>query len=317
MAGTGLARGITAMHESRPMLERYEVRHVTTYRYARPVGFSEHRVVFRPRAGPELLVLEASLEVNVRSQTRWIQDVFSNSVAVVSLLDRSDLLRFDCRFVIEHSGAPNLELPLEPRGETLPVQYTDDERDVLSGYLRPHDDDPDGAVAAWARGFASDAGDSTRAVLDRMMASFRDEFAYRTREAEGTQHAAETLRTRAGTCRDYAQLMIEAVRCLGIGARFVSGYLYDPALDDADPQARGTQRLRGTESTHAWVHVYLPGAGWVPYDPTNSLTGGSHLIRVAHARYPDQAAPLTGSFYGKPEDYLGMDVDIQVRRLRA
>jgi transglutaminase-like putative cysteine protease len=103
--------------------------------------------------------------------------------------------------------------------------------------------------------------------------------------------------------------MIEAVRCLGLAARFVSGYLYDPALDG---------RLfaqAGGGSTHAWLNVYLPGAGWVPYDPTNRLTPGQELIRVAIARHPAQAAPLSGSWVGNPADYSGMDVKVDVRRV--
>jgi transglutaminase-like putative cysteine protease len=102
--------------------------------------------------------------------------------------------------------------------------------------------------------------------------------------------------------------MIEAVRSLGLAARFVTGYLYDPALDGAG------DALTGVGATHAWVQVYLPGAGWVEYDPTNGLVGGTNLIRVAVARDPKQAIPLQGSYAGAAGDFIDMQVEVRVTR---
>ena len=136
------------------------------------------------------------------------------------------------------------------------------------------------------------------------------------RDAEGTQTPAETLALKSGTCRDYALLMMEAVRRLGMAARYVSGYLYDPALDK-DENNDGIVDVQGAGSTHAWLHVFLPGAGWVSFDPTNATAGTAHLIRVAHARDPAQALPLQGDWFGAPEDFLGMEVRVTVSRLRS
>ena len=157
----------------------------------------------------------------------------------------------------------------------------------------------------------------TRELLTSIAASIKASFAYETREAEGVQTPDETIRRGAGTCRDFALLMMGVVRRLGMAARFVSGYLYDPALDegefsDGDGSGKG---LSGTGATHAWLHVYLPGAGWVPFDPTNALFGGSSLIRVAYARDPALAAPVSGSWFGDSALYQGMEVDIAVRRV--
>jgi transglutaminase-like putative cysteine protease len=132
-------------------------------------------------------------------------------------------------------------------------------------------------------------------------------FAYETRDAEGTQSPLETLERRAGSCRDFALLLIEVVRCLGFGARFVTGYLYDPALDGAEAEG-----IEGAGSTHAWADIYLPGAGWVEYDPTNGLIAGENLIRVAVTRDPSQAVPVEGTFTGDAASYLGMEVEITV-----
>jgi len=121
--------------------------------------------------------------------------------------------------------------PLESRAEIVPVQYTPDDWTDLSHYLRPHADDPDASLAAWTKGFVAGDQDQTVDVLRRMLITFRDAFTYRSRESQGTQSPGETLRTRSGTCRDYAWLMIEALRRLGFASRFVSGYLYDEAPD--------------------------------------------------------------------------------------
>ncbi len=286
-----------------------EVRHRTTYSYASPVTFGEHRLMFRPISGHDLRVIDWDLTTNVPWVAHWIQDTFSNSVAVVNFREPAAELAFDCRFSVEHYGVRNPELPLERRAERLPLELTPDEWIDLNGFLRPHSRDAIGSVAEWAREMLLAGNHETRPVLQHMMDYMREQFAYQARDVEGTQEAHETLRLRSGTCRDYAWLMIEAVRCLGLAARFVSGYYYDPMLDG------GGGALVGSGATHAWMNVYLPGAGWVSYDPTNRLTEGQELIRVAIARHPAQAAPLSGSWVGKPADYRGLDVKVDVRRI--
>jgi transglutaminase-like putative cysteine protease len=143
-----------------------------------------------------------------------------------------------------------------------------------------------------------------------MNQSIRDNFRYAARDEEGTQTPLETLKLNSGSCRDFTLLMMEAARRLGVATRFVSGYLYDPALDGSDSD--GTV---GAGYTHAWLQAYLPGAGWVPFDPTNNLLGGTHLIRVGIARDPSQAAPISGSWFGESGDYLGMTVSVTVQRV--
>jgi transglutaminase-like putative cysteine protease len=167
----------------------------------------------------------------------------------------------------------------------------------------------------WARRFLrTDGPTGTREMLVQMNQHIRDNFTYRSREEEGTQTPLQTLALAGGTCRDFALLMMEAARRLGIAARFVSGYLYDPALDVAAEPAAGGGTV-GAGTTHAWLQVYLPGAGWVPFDPTNNLLGGYQLIRVAVARDPRQAAPIVGVWYGEKEAYAGLTATVQVRRV--
>ena len=142
-----------------------------------------------------------------------------------------------------------------------------------------------------------------------MNQGIRERFGYAARDEEGTQSPLETLKLGSGSCRDFALLMMEAARRLGVATRFVSGYLYDPALDGGADVA-----TLGAGYTHAWLQAYLPGAGWVPFDPTNNLLGGTQLIRVGIARDPSQAAPISGSWFGESGDYLGMNVNVTVQR---
>ena len=334
------------------MFTRYDIHHTTRYLYSKPVTFGEHRVMFRPRDSHDLRVLATDLEVSPNAAIRLIQDPHSNSVALVQPQSPATELRIVCKFRIEHAQSHNLELPLSPSAELYPFAYGVEERFDLEHYLRPHYDDPQGELTRWSRQFLRTDGPTyTREMLVQMNQFIRDHFEYGQRNEEGTQTPLQTLALGSGTCRDFALLMMEAARRLGIATRFVSGYLYDPALDDAltststvtapepstarpapddarnapagdappvmaeVPTPEPVMPTVGAGSTHAWLQAYLPGAGWVPFDPTNNLLGGNQLIRVGVARDPSQAAPVTGSWYGDPEAYLGMEVKVNVRRL--
>jgi len=308
-----------------------EVEHVTTYRYHRPVEFSPHRVMFRPRAAHDIRVLSAMLAASPHSIQYWMQDVFSNSVAIVEPRVPADTLELRAHFVIEHFGVRNLELPVAPEAENYPFQYTVDDQLDLTPFLPPQYPDDQPILRDWVAQFLPRRGTThTRDILANMNAAIRSDFEYQSRDAVGTQPPSETLNRRSGTCRDFALLMMEAVRGLGLAARFVSGYLYDQVLDTpAPPPVRNTGLQQGAKqiesrdeplvvgagATHAWLHVFLPGAGWVPYDPTNSLVGGTDLIRVAFTRKPEQAAPVSGSWFGAAQDFIGMDVSVSVRRI--
>jgi transglutaminase-like putative cysteine protease len=290
---------------------RYDIVHTTVYRYRQPVTFGEHRVMFRPRDSHDLRVLATDLDVSPESDVRLIQDPLSNSVALVQPTIKADTLQIVCSFTIEHAHSMNLELPLSPSAEVFPFSYTTEERYDLEHYLRPYHDDPDGELTSWARQFIrTDGPTGTRDLLIAMNQHIRDNFRYAAREEEGTQQPLETLELGSGSCRDFALLMMEAARRLGVATRFVSGYLYDPSLDGAEEKGG----VVGAGYTHGWLQAYLPGAGWVPFDPTNNLLGGTQLIRVGIARDPSQAAPVSGSWFGETGDYLGMDVSVTVQR---
>lgn len=288
-------------------MPRFEVVHTSRYRYANPVTFGQHRAMLRPRDSHDLRLLEATLTLSPPGTVRWQHDVFSNSVCFIDFTAPGTELLVESRLVMEHYAT---ELPAEtPLGQqmtTYPYSYPPEIVADLGWTHQRHYPD-DGRILAWAQRFATPGADSL-AVMTAMTQAIREEFTYNPRYDEGTQPPIQTLDTLSGTCRDYALFMMEAARALGFAARFVTGYLYDPAADQAGA-------LRGAGATHAWVQIFLPLTGWVEFDPTNGIVGGRNLIRVAVARDPSQAIPLSGTFQGLTGDFLGLEIDVQVREL--
>ncbi|MDB5619451.1 transglutaminase family protein [Tardiphaga sp.] len=282
------------------------IHHKTEYRYAQPVAFGEHRIMLRPSDGHDLRMLSGKLEITPEPMSlRWIHDVFGNSVAIATFDERARKLTFNATATIDHKPADEFALTPDDKAYFYPFMYSSDELPDLQEYIRPQYGDPDGELACWARDFLDPEGPTpTFNILSGMTHGIRQQFKYRKRYEHGTQHPLDTLQTQSGTCRDFALFMIEACRRLGIAARFVSGYLFI----HGDRQ----HGYVGGGSTHAWVQVYLPAAGWIEFDPTNGIVGSRDLIRVAVARDPRQAVPLHGTYLGSADAFLGMDVSINV-----
>lgn len=282
------------------------VSHTTRYRYAVPVMLGPHRLMLRPRDSHDMRLLSASLTLSPPGRLRWVYDVFSNSIAiaefdepVTELVIRSDLM-------VERFGADrparDIAAEIDPAARDWPFAISDDDRADLGAMLAPQYADPQGRLRAWAQGFVAGHPTPTLGLLRDINASIQKAFLYRAREEAGTQTPLETLALGAGTCRDFAVLMIETCRAMGFGARLTSGYLHVPLA------ASG----QGAGSTHAWCEIHLPGPGWVAFDPTNGVMGGRDLIRVATVRDIRQAAPVAGSYTGRPTDFVGMEVSVQV-----
>ena len=288
-------------------MARLKVSHKTVYRYSEPVAFSEHRFMCRPRDSHDLRLVDTGISISPQPTLRWIHDVFSNSVLIASFEGKASELVFDSTFVAEHYPVQaNVDM-IEPHAERLPFSYEAGEIPDLARCNERQYADPEHRVDAWVRQVCADAGtDRTLDVLIAITNAIKAQFAYESRDEEGTRTPIETLNQGSGSCRDFALFMMEAVRSLGLAARFVSGYLYDESLLGAE------SGMVGGGASHAWVHVYLPGAGWLPFDPTNAIVGGRNLIRVAVVRDPSQAAPLTGSYIGSPDAFLGMTVEVKV-----
>jgi transglutaminase-like putative cysteine protease len=285
-----------------------QVRHTTIYRYRNPVAFGEHRIMFRPRDSYDQHLLSAQIEITPQPRDlHWIHDVSGNCVAI-ALFDRkrSKTLRFESTIRVIHEPANTPDFRMEEYARTYPFTYGAEEMPDLTRLIERAYLDPEHVVDKWVRQFLKwGRPTETGQLLMTLTYAIKERFQYEQRVEMGTQDPVTTLEKQAGSCRDFAVLMMEAARALGLAARFVSGYLYVPA-DDTHV---------GGGNTHAWCEVYLPGAGWVEFDPTNGIIGSRDLIRVAVARDPRQAVPLHGTWYGAQDDNLGMSVEVEVQEI--
>jgi transglutaminase-like putative cysteine protease len=279
------------------------VRHVTTYRYSEPVGLGEHRMMFRPRASHDLKLLDTALTITPSpAHLRWLHDVFDNSVAIAEFDGATSELRFESVVTLRHFEVALPEYPLEEYARSYPFCYSAEDLPNLARALAHCY--PSENVRDWASQFVDRSGTTgTMSLLRSMTIGIRSQFEYTRRIKKGVQSPDETLQSRRGSCRDFAVLMMEATRSLGMAARFVSGYIFVPGDDTT---------VTGGGATHAWMQVYLPGAGWIDFDPTNSIVGNRNLIRVAVAWSPEHVLPLWGTFIGAAGSFLGMDVTVSV-----
>jgi transglutaminase-like putative cysteine protease len=279
------------------------VRHITTYRYREPVKLGEHRMMFRPRASHDLKLLKTSLNIVPNPvRLRWLHDAFDNSIAIAEFDGHTSELRFESVVTIEHFETSFPEYPLEEYANNYPFSYSQEDLPNLCRALA-HKYPPEN-VRHWASQFLDPSGiTGTMTLLRSMTLGIRKQFVYARRSKKGVQSPDETIQNGRGSCRDFAVLMMEATRSLGVAARFVSGYIFVPGNDTS---------VTGGGATHAWMQAYLPGAGWIDFDPTNSIVGNRNLIRVAVAWSPEHVLPLWGTFTGPSNSFLGMDVTVSV-----
>ncbi len=294
-------------------MARISVVHTTEYTYRNPVGLTRHRMMLRPDDSHDLRLHSATLKVEPEpASIRWAHDVFNNSICFLEWPQdlRTERLSIVSTLDLTHhpEGPPLPVYSLEPAAELFPFSYAASEIADVARLAERQQPDPNNIVDQWARRFLGDGGKGrTLEVMEAITHAIKAEFRYGARHEAGTQTAAETLTLRSGTCRDFAVLMMEALRSFGLAARFVTGYLYPDSFGETV----------GGGSTHAWCSVYLPGAGWVEYDPTNGLVAGANLIRVGVTRASEQAIPISGGFIGDASDPLAMHVDVAVRAVAA
>ncbi len=262
--------------------------------------------MMRPIDSHSIRVLDATLALSPPGETRWTSDAYSNSVCHFTPGAASDVLSVISTLLIERYPKPLRDIehvaPLMPVSALAPrVIYSDADAAVLSPYIRPvYAEHP--VHSAWLRTLQRQIGDTALDVLLRLNRAVHDQFVYGARDEYGTQTPAETISRGAGTCRDFAWLMIESVRRWGFAARFVTGYLYSPGHDG----------IRGAGATHAWCEVFLPDLGWLEFDPTNGLSESPDLIRVAATRTPAEASPMTGAVIGDMQATMQVFVSVSL-----
>lgn len=282
----------------------WSVRHLTTYRYARPVELGEHRLMLRPRDGHDQRLVRSELVIEPEPvRLRWLYDALDNCVALATFAGPTMALAVESRFTVDRTEDDSPGGEIDPRARHFPFSYLPDELPDVSRSIERLYVDPGGDLERWANQFVNAGGPTqTGNLLMTMTYAIKEGFAYERREEAGVQPPWVTLDRRKGSCRDFAVLMMEALRSFGVATRFVTGYLYDDT----------SGATRGGGSTHAWCGVYLPGAGWVEYDPTNGLIAGANLVRVGMTRTAAQAIPVAGGYIGDAGDAEGLFVDVTV-----
>jgi transglutaminase-like putative cysteine protease len=233
-------------------------------------------------------MVSSHLEISpVPSKISWARDVDSNSVALIDFNQSSTTeLAIHSDVVVEHYDHRPLDFLVDERAVKFPYLLLPNERIELWPYLIPCFLDDQPAVSEWISQFwrAGEARVETYTLLDQINRAIAAQFTYEAREEVGVKRPKHTLTSRTGSCRDFATLMIEACRFLGLPARFVSGY----ATTEDIPAAMG--------ATHAWTEVFLPGAGWKGFDSTGGVLTGPNHIAVAVGRDPESLPPVAGAF---------------------
>ena len=281
-----------------------KILHKTVYRFRQPVRLGAHRLMLRPRESRDLRLMSHTLAITPVPILTWAHDVFGNAVAMAAFTTMTDMLVIDSVADILVNAAPWPVFDIAASAVSYPFRYSDDAWTDLGALAIEQYPDQAGRLRVWARSFIRSNPTDTLSLLKDLSLGVAERIGYQSREVEGTQSPTQTLDRGWGSCRDLAVLFVEAARSLGFGARVVSGYLYNPDRDRTGSTGAG--------STHAWAEVYVPGAGWITFDPTNRSVGGFNLIPVAVARDIRQAMPVSGSFIGMTDASLGMGVEVSV-----
>jgi transglutaminase-like putative cysteine protease len=293
----------------RDSLPKLSIHHRTTYQYRGAVSLSPHRMMLRPRESRELRLLSHDVSISPEAQISWSNDVFGNAVATASFHTLTDRLSVESIASVDLTAAQWPVFDIDISAINYPFLYSDRDYTDLGALAAQQYADVDNKLRTWAQGFIAGNPTDTLSLLKDISFGIASTIFYQSREEEGTQGPLETIDRGWGSCRDFAVLFAEAVRSLGFGARLVSGYLYNPNGSMMGSPGRG--------STHAWAEVFIPGAGWITFDPTNRSMGGANLIPVAVVRDIRHAVPVAGNFTGRSGAFLKMDVQVEVKELRA
>ncbi len=281
---------------------KLHVSHTVTYRYTSSVTLAPQHILMHPRENHHLSVLRYRLQTRPEMKLYWARNHHENSLAIGHHYDPVETFEVHADFEVETLERNPFDFLLRLDGARYPFTYTPSELALLAPYLeRP--DGPTRALLAWTRSTLENVPDDTLELLTRLNTVIRERFTYAERTESGVQTPEETIQKRSGTCRDFAVLLVHACQALGIAARFVSGYLYDPSAGPGKPRG----------SLHAWTEIHLPGAGWKGFDPTHAILADEHFIPVAVGRTPQNLNPVTGAYWGGREATATMEARVEIR----
>ena len=273
------------------MAIRVAIRHNTEYEFDRLVTLSPHVMRLRPAPHSRTSIHSYSLKVEPDKHfINWQQDPFGNYLARFVFPEKTRALKIHVELIAEMTVINPFDFFLEESAEKYPFVYDHQLLRDLAPYLEIHDNGPE--LKKWLASVDVKA----KPVVDFLVMlnqRLQNDISYLIRMEPGVQTCEETLKRKSGSCRDSAWLFVQILRHLGLATRFVSGYLVQltadvKALDGPSGPAQDFTDL------HAWVEVYLPGAGWVGLDPTSGLFAGEGHIPLACTPEPASAAPVTG-----------------------
>jgi transglutaminase-like putative cysteine protease len=278
-------------------MQRYKILHRTYYNFSGAVTLGPHHLRLRPREDYDLHIESLNLKLTPLATLLWHRDVEGNSVATATFEVPANQLVIESEVIIQQFNEAPLDFLVADYAVAYPFTYQPDDRIMLLPYMAFPEPNTKTQLTEWIANFwKPEEPIQTYTLLQRLGTHINQTLSYRVREEPGVQTVAQTLEYGTGSCRDFSLLFMEAARCLGLAARFVSGYLHAP------PSATDYG------ATHAWAEVYLPGAGWKGFDPTGGTMAGTDHIAVAVARLPESVPPIEGSFVGPPGSSLHVGV---------
>jgi transglutaminase-like putative cysteine protease len=280
-------------------MKRVRILHETAYHYNQPVSFGPHRAMMRPREGHDVHIVRGRIDVEPAATIRWLRDIYNNSIAILTFAEPSQKLRVLSELEVELRDDNPIECLIDPGARMFPFQYAPEEQVDLIHYRLPSYPYEGPKLQQWL-GDLYRPGQvvGTLELLESLNTCIFKSLKYAHRDDHGVQLPCDSLTRGSGSCRDFAVLMMEAARYWGFGARFVTGYI---------------QMAEGQHgATHAWTEIYIPGAGWHGFDPTNNKLAGNEHISVAVAREQEKASPLAGTWAGPPNAFNRMEISVQV-----
>ena len=277
------------------MTIRVALNHQTLYSFDRAVNLWPHEIRLRPAAHSRTPILSYSLNVEPTGHfLNWQQDPFGNWVARLVFPEKAELLKITVDLVADMTVINPFDFFMDEVAENYPFEYPDGLKRELGPYLEADPATP--RLADWLTRTREELLNKPLRTIDMLVGinqRIKDEVGYIVRLEAGVQTPEQTLELKLGSCRDSAWLLVQALRHLGLAARFASGYLIQIKADVMALDGPSGAEQDFTD-LHAWTEAYIPGAGWIGLDPTSGLLAGEGHIPLACTAIPSSAAPVIG-----------------------